>query len=109
LIFSQLESPVALIVVGCMQLVAVNWMSYAVHNYHAELFPTRVRASAVGFVYSWSRFSNIFSGFFIAFFLRNFGTVGVFLFVAGAMAIVALAVVLFGPRSTQLALEEVST
>ncbi len=107
-LFSQLGLPVWLIIAGCLQIAAVNWMAYAVHNYQSELFLTRVRARGVGFVYSWSRFSTIFSGFFIAFFLRSFGVPGVFLFIAGAMGIVVASVVLFGPRSTRLALEEIS-
>lgn len=106
--FSQLKSPALLMMVGFLQIVVVNWMANSVHNYQSELFPTRVRGRGVGFVYSWSRFSTIFSGFFIAFFLRNTGVLGVFLFIAVAMGIVAGSVLLFGPRSTRLALEEVS-
>ena len=67
-----------------------------------------MRARAVGFVYSWSRFSTIFSGFIIAFFLRHFGVPGVFAFIAGAMGVVVLSIAFFGPRTNQLALEEIS-
>jgi len=61
-------------------------MSFSFHAYQAELYPTRIRAQAVGFVYSWSRFSAIFSGFTIAFFLGRYGTLGVFGFIAGAIS-----------------------
>ena len=44
-------------------------MSYGYHAYQTELFPTRIRARAVGFCYSWSRLSTVFSSFMIAFFL----------------------------------------
>ena len=40
---------------GVAVTLSNNWMSFAFHNYQGELFPTRVRARAVGFVYSWSR------------------------------------------------------
>ena len=60
-------------------------LSYSFHAYQAELFPTGIRARAVGFVYSWSRFSAIFTGFVIAFVLREAGTPGVFLFISAAM------------------------
>jgi putative MFS transporter len=83
-------------------------LSYSFHAYQAEIYPTRIRARAVGFVYSWSRFSTIFVGFMIAFFLRNFGTTGVFLFIASAMAVVVGVVGIFGPRTTGLRLEEIS-
>ena len=61
-----------------------------------------MRARAVGFVYSWSRFSTIFSGFFVAFFLRNFGVPGVFVFVILSIAIS------FGPRTNRRSLEEIA-
>ena len=107
-LFSLLKAPVWLIAVGIVQTLVVNWLSTIVHTYQAELFPTRMRAGAVGFVYSWSRLSSIFVGFFIAFFLREFGVPGVFVFISGAMAIVVVAVALFGPRTTGLGLDEIA-
>jgi MFS transporter, putative metabolite:H+ symporter len=106
--FSRLDVPAYLIAAGCLQTLAVNWMSTIVHTYQAELFPTSIRAGAVGFVYSWSRLSSIFVGFFIAFFLREFGVPGVFIFISGAMAIVVVAVALFGPRTTGRGLDEIA-
>jgi MFS transporter, putative metabolite:H+ symporter len=107
-IFSLQTGAVALIVLGTIQTMLLTWLSFSYHNYMAEIYPTRIRARAVGFVYSWSRFSAAFTGFFIAFFLNSFGVTGVFLFIGGAMVIVALAIGLFGPRTNQLALEEIS-
>ena len=107
-IFSLQSLPVALIVLGAIQTMLLTWLSFSYHNYMAEIYPTRIRARAVGFVYSWSRFSAAFTGFFIAFFLKSFGVTGVFMFIGGAMVIVALAIGLFGPRTNQLALEEIS-
>jgi len=83
-------------------------MSFAFHAYQSELFPTRVRAQAVGFVYSWSRLSAIFSSFLIAFFLRDFGVMGVFTFIAVSMLAVVLSIGIFGPRTRGLALEQIS-
>jgi MFS transporter, putative metabolite:H+ symporter len=108
MLFALQSAPAAIIIVGVVQTMLNTWISFSFHNYQAELFPTRMRARAVGFVYSWSRFSTIFSGFIIAFFLRNFGQMGVFAFIAVAMLIVALAVAIFGPRTNRLALEEIS-
>ena len=83
-------------------------MSYSFHAYQAELFPTGIRARAVGFVYSWSRFSAIFTGFIIAFVLREAGTPGVFLFISGAMLAAGLLVGLLGPRTRDVALEKIA-
>jgi len=84
------------------------WLSFSIHNYQSEVFPTRVRASAIGFVYAWSRFSAIFTGFAIAAILQHFGVPAVFLFIASAMGVVVLAIALFGPRTNHRSLEEIS-
>ena len=88
--------------------LANNIISFTYHTYQQELFPTGIRARAVGFVYSWSRFSAIFSAFIIAFLLSRTGSAGVFVFIAAAMLVVALTVWLLGPRTCNLALEQIS-
>ncbi|HEY0423579.1 MAG TPA: MFS transporter [Rhodopila sp.] len=108
ILFSTQSAALPLIIIGTFQTMMNAWLSFSAHNYMAELFPTRMRASAVGFVYSWSRFSTIFTGFIIAWLLGQFGVPGVFLFVAGAMAVVVLSVGIFGPRTNLLALEAIS-
>ena len=80
--FANVSSPVALIVLGACMAMSTQWLSYGLHNYQAELYPTRIRARGIGFVYSWSRLSGILTPFFVAFFLRDFGATGVFAFVA---------------------------
>jgi MFS transporter, putative metabolite:H+ symporter len=106
--FSFQTEAVPLIIIGTLQTMMNAWLSFSAHNYQSELFPTRVRARAVGFVYSWSRFSTIFTGFIIAAILQRFGVPGVFMFVAGAMGIVVLSIAIFGPRTNHRSLEEIS-
>jgi putative MFS transporter len=48
------------------------------------------------------------SGFIIAFLLRDFGVVGVFLGVTVCMLVVVLAIGMFGPRTNGLRLEDIS-
>jgi putative MFS transporter len=107
-LFARQRNPVWLIWFGVMLTCANNWMSLAFHAYQAELFPTRVRAQAVGFVYSWSRLSAIFTSLMIGFFLRDFGVGGVFAFIAASMLVVVLSIGVFGPRTRGLALEVIS-
>jgi putative MFS transporter len=108
LLFARQSSTVMLIVFGMFITLSNNLLSYSLHAYQAELFPTRIRARAIGFVYSWSRLSTIFTSFMIAFFLENFGTKGVFVFIAASMLMVVLSIGIFGPRTGGLALEEIS-
>src|SRR6185312_8312945 len=63
--FGQFNLVPLLILLGIMLTVSANVLSFASHAYQAELYPTRIRALAVGFTYSWSRFSVVFSSFAI--------------------------------------------
>jgi MFS transporter, putative metabolite:H+ symporter len=108
LAFSGQKAPAAIIALGVALTISNNLLSFAYHAYQVELYPTRIRASAVGFVYAWSRLSTVVSSFIIAALLGGFGTPGVFIFIAMAMVIVIAAVSLFGPRTAGLALEDVS-
>ncbi|SAK56311.1 major facilitator transporter [Caballeronia calidae] len=108
LAFSQSGDAAFLIAMGVGLTLSANIMSYSYHAYQTELFPTSIRARAVGFVYSWSRFSAIFTSFIIAGVLKSFGTTGVFVFIASAMLIVMAAIGAMGPRTRDLALEKIS-
>ncbi|MGI4981792.1 MAG: MFS transporter [Janthinobacterium lividum] len=108
LLFSQVTSSALLILMGVGITLANNVMSFNFHAYQAELYPTSIRAQAVGFVYSWSRFSAIFTAFVIASVLGHFGVPGVFMFIAGAMIVVMLVIGLMGPRTRNVALEKIS-
>ena len=108
LVFGQTREAALIIAMGVGLTLGANIMSYSFHAYQQELFPTGIRARAAGFVYSWSRLSVIFSSFIIAFILERFGAFGVFVFIAAAMAIVMATIGLFGPRTTNLALEKIA-
>ncbi len=107
-LFGQTTFAPLLIVLGIVLTLSNNAMSFAYHTYQAELYPTRIRALAIGFVYSWSRLSVVFSAFVIAFILERFGVAGVFLFISGAMAMVIAAIGIFGPKTRGLSLEAIS-
>ena len=108
LAFTQAHGMWGVIACGVALTLANNILSFAYHGYQPELFPTRVRAQAVGFVYSFSRLSTMFSAFVIAAILRGFGPPGVFVFIAGCMGVVAAVIGLFGPRTKDLPLEQIS-
>jgi putative MFS transporter len=94
-------------VIGASVAIGNSLMSLSYHTYQSELFPTPMRARAVGFVYSFSRLSAIFSSYIIAATLDRAGSVGVFVLISTAMVVVALTVGLFGPRTRGIALEQI--
>ena len=108
LLFAALRAPVALISLGVLITLSNNLLSYSYHAYQAELFPTRIRARAVGFVYSWSRLSTVLTSLMIGFFLDRFGRPGVFGFIAASMAVVCISIGVFGPRTRRLTLEDIA-
>ena len=108
LLFASATDAAMLIVLGVLVTLCNNWMSYSFHNYQSELFPTRIRSRAVGFVYSWSRLSAALSGLVVAYLLNLGGVIAVFSFIAFSMLIVVISIGGFGPRTKGLALEAIS-
>ncbi|MFZ2004666.1 MAG: MFS transporter [Stellaceae bacterium] len=108
IVFSQMRNPIGIILVGIWITFSTSNLSYSFHAYQAELYPTRIRSRAIGFTYAWSRFSTIFVGFMVAFFLRDYGTIGVFGFIASAMVLCCLVIGTMGPPTARLRLEQIS-
>ena len=63
LAFARQVLPQNLIVFGALVTISNIVLSYSYHAYQTELYPTRIRARAIGFVYSFSRLATILSGF----------------------------------------------
>ncbi len=107
--FSQASSPALLIALGVLFTLAANVMSYAYHNYQAELYPTRIRARAIGFVYSWSRIAAAFAGLAIGYFLNAGGVPAVAIFIAIAMVVGIVVIGVFGPETKGVSLEKINS
>lgn len=107
-LFSFQATLALLTLFGVLITLSNNVLSCTFHSYQSELFPTRIRARAVGFTYSFSRISAVFASFIIAFFLQRTGTRGVFGMIAFAMLMVVLSIGVFGPATRGLELEEIS-
>jgi putative MFS transporter len=108
MLFANAGDPALVIVFGVAVTLCNNLMSYSFHSYQSELFPTRIRSRAIGFVYSWSRLSAALSGLAVAFLINLGGAIAVFEFIAFAMLIVVISIGGFGPRTLHLALERIS-
>lgn len=106
--FGMVREPALILLFGSAVTIANNWLIGIFHTYQAELYPTRIRARAVGFVFSWSRLSSIFVGFWVAALLKHYGVPAVFVLISSAMLVIVVAVGAFGPRSNGIRLEELS-
>ncbi|WP_426408449.1 MFS transporter [Bradyrhizobium ganzhouense] len=103
--FAQVRAAGAIILCGSLVTLGATIMSLNFHAYQSELYPTRVRALAIGFVYSASRVSGIFSGFLISFALASGGVSSALTLIAGCMGVVAVSVGVLGPRTRGQSLE----
>jgi putative MFS transporter len=108
MLFAMQHEVPLLILFGVLITLANTILSFSFHAYQTELFPTRIRARAVGFTYAFSRISTVFVSFMIGFFLQTGGVPAVFSFIAVSMVIVMLSIGIFGPRTRNLQLERIS-
>ena len=107
LLFTQQRAPWSIVALGIAITLTNNLLSYSYHAYQTEVFPTEIRTTAVGFVYSFSRISTVFTSFLIAYFSLHVGNPGVFAFIAVSMMVAAGAIAFFGPRTHRRTLEEI--
>lgn len=97
----------AIIASGFCFTVVANVMSNSGHIYQLEQFPTSVRTTATGWLYSLSRLSTAAAPFYLVPLLDACGAAVAFTVVAAAMLLAGVSVV-FGVRTTGLGLESIS-
>ncbi|MDN7427416.1 MFS transporter [Burkholderia sp. AU45388] len=107
-LFGMARGPGPILMCGAAVTIANNWLIGIFHTYQAELYPTRIRARAVGFVFCWSRLSSIFVGFWVAALLKHSGVPAVFVLISSAMLVIVVMVSALGPRTNGIRLEELS-
>ena len=97
--FGYQDGSLRLILFGAAVTVANLLTGYAVHAYQSELFPSAIRARAVGFVYSWGRLAVVFSSLLIGYLLQRGGASAVLLFLGATQVAVAVLVAVKGPKT----------
>jgi putative MFS transporter len=108
LLFATQSSVTSIVVFGFLTTATSNVFSNLYHVYQAEIFPTTVRATAVGWTYSLSRLSSGAAPFVLIPILNCYGAGAMFAVVAFALAIVIAAVLMLGPRTSRRSLEEIN-
>ncbi|MDS0862721.1 MFS transporter [Burkholderia pseudomultivorans] len=107
-VFAHSVSPIGWISTGIGLTFANAALSFHGHAYQSEIFPTSIRARAVGFVYSFTRLSAAISGYIVAFALTRGGVATVFLTISGCMLVAVLTIGLAGPRTRNRTFEEIT-
>ncbi|KHE02791.1 MULTISPECIES: MFS transporter [Pantoea] len=106
-LFALQTNPVLLVICGFLITFSNAWLTCSYHAYQTEIFPTAIRARAVGFCYSFSRLSTAFSSLLIGVILQHTGTHGVIAFIVLSMLMVMLSVGVFGPKTRGMTLENI--
>lgn len=106
-VFAWVTQPVLLVALGVLITGFAVLLSMSYHGYQSELFPTRIRARAVGFAYSFSRLSTALTSYVVGYLLTRFGSSAVFAFISTAMLTVIISIARFGPRTRGRSLEEI--
>lgn len=107
-IFATVPSVVVTVILGFLVTFTLWQFSNFLHTYQAEIFPTRVRSTAAGTVYSVSRISTsilvlmITTVFLPHGLLATFGIIWVFI------VIVVVDIAVFGPKTSRLRLEKIA-
>ena len=108
LLFATVENTVLIIAFGFLTTATSNVFSNCYHVYQAEIFPTDVRATAVGWTYSLSRLSSAVLPFVLIPVLDDYGAAAMFTVVLVALAIAVVAIAWMGPRTSRRNLEEIN-
>ena len=95
----QQAGSVGIVVFGLAVTVCNLLVAYGIHTYQSELFPSSIRAKAIGFVYSWGRLATVFSSLVIGYLLQSGGTTAVFAFLASCFVAVSVLIGVMGPRT----------
>lgn len=106
--FAAVSSPVLIVVFGVTTTAAANVFSNIYHVYQAEIFPSDVRATAVGWTYSLSRLSSAALPFVLIPVLDSYGATAMFAVVVIAMACAVAVLLPIGPKTTGRSLEEIN-
>jgi putative MFS transporter len=107
-LFATVSSPAMIIVFGLLTTAASNIFSNIYHVYQAEIVPSDVRASAVGWTYSLSRLSSAALPFVLIPVLNHYGATAMFTAVLIALAAAVGVLVPFGPRTAGRSLDEIN-
>jgi putative MFS transporter len=108
LAFGFSDGMVPILIFGFLYTAVSNVFSNAYHIYQAEIFPTAVRSTAASSTYAVSRLATAAMPFVLLPVLADAGVGALFGVVCAALAIVALDITLFGPRTTGRSVESVS-
>ena len=108
IMFAVVSTPALIVVFGFLTTAASNVFSNIYHVYQAEIFPSDVRATAIGWTYSLSRLSSAAVPFILIPVLDSYGAAAMFGVVLVALSMTVAVVLPIGPKTTGRSLDEIN-
>jgi putative MFS transporter len=96
----------AIIVFGFLVSFFIQTFAALLYAYTPELYPTAMRNTGSGLAYGVGRLANIAGPLIVAAIYGTVGYVPVFVYIAACWIVAAIAVGVFGPRTGDVALED---
>ncbi|MFF3249247.1 MFS transporter [Streptomyces sp. NPDC002870] len=106
--YGSANSAVAIVTCGFFFTLTANLMSNSGRVYQFEQFPTSLRTTSTGILYSLSRLSAVAAPFYLVPLLYSRGAVAVFTLVAIALLVPAISLAAWGVRTTGLSVEAIA-
>ncbi|MFD5425421.1 MFS transporter [Streptomyces sp. NPDC127084] len=106
--YGSANSAVTIVTCGFFFTLTANLMSNSGRVYQFEQFPTSLRTTSTGILYSFSRLSAVAAPFYLVPLLYSQGAVAVFVLVAVALLVPALSLAIWGVRTTGLSVEAIT-
>lgn len=106
--FGAGTSPAMILIFGALTALCAGFGATGVYTYTPELYPTEIRATAMGIASSWGRIGSITLLLIFGIFAVGQGKLTLFLVADAILGIAALTVLVLGPPTRNRTLEEVS-
>ncbi|HEY6493501.1 MAG TPA: MFS transporter [Trebonia sp.] len=107
--FAEVSNTAASVVLGFIVAFILWQFSNFLHTYQAEIFPTRVRSTAAGTVYSVSRLSTSLFVYIITTWLLPHGALAPYSLIWVFILIVVVDVAVFGPKTSRRTVETIAS
>ncbi|MFJ6263271.1 MFS transporter [Rhodococcus erythropolis] len=108
-VFGTTDSNLIFVVSGVLISLLLYCNTAVMYTYMPEIFPTQLRALGTGIPSSVGRLATVVCMFAVAAILGRMGFTSVFVFLAAASGLAALAIGVFGERTKGRTLEDIST
>ncbi|MCU1530331.1 MAG: putative major facilitator superfamily transporter [Frondihabitans sp.] len=106
IVFGYMHSPVTIIIVGAIVLIAVTAGTGSFYTYIPEIFPTEVRGVGAGTVNAIGRVAGVLEGILVGVIVGALGSINLYIILGVMWLVVAVSILILGRRTSRMSVEE---